>query len=179
MSIWGVKFQTLSPKLRTLLRTIPLKTVCRISNFQFVLVFLKHKGIWGLGVKFQTSTFPNPPRECSQEIFRKLMGTCLQRYYCGVSSPCVLLVATRFCNFSSSPQVVVSSRLRVGRELGRSSIGCLRGWLVGSTTAPVSSLILSGSVKAGLPQSSMPIRTPQVPLLRELLQLWIRSAAGQ
>ena len=102
MSISGVKFQTLSFKLRTIL----LKTVRRFSNFQFVLIFLKHKGIWGLGVKFQTSTSPNQPRECNQEIFRKLMGTCLQRYYCGVSSPCVLLVAPRFCNFSWSPQVV-------------------------------------------------------------------------
>ncbi len=46
-----------------------------------------------------------------------------------------------------------------------SSVGCLGG--LARRPHHVSSLVISGSVISGLPQSSMPIRTSQVPLLQE------------
>ncbi len=43
----------------------------------------------------------------------------------------------------------------------------------------VSALVASGSLFSGLPQSSIPIRTPTFFYCKSLLQRWFRSAAGQ
>ena len=58
------------------------------------------------------------------------------------------------------------SRLRVGRKPRRSFVGLSREF-VARQSCLVSALITSGSILSGLPQSSMPTRTPQFSLLRK------------
>ena len=80
------------------------------------------------------------------------------KWYCGV-------LRSHLLN-SMLLHVHNSSRLRGGREWGHSSICSLGGlacWVDDHTASP---LVTSGSMISWWPQWSLPIRSPQVPLLR-------------
>ncbi len=70
---------------------------------------------------------------------------------------------SRYVFYSTLSPEAVAFAWREGTRV--SSIGCLGG--LARRPHHVSSPVTSGSIISGLPQSSMPIRTSQVPLLQE------------